>query len=161
MRVPGRYGDRCRTTTSLRPYDQNRHHPFSGPLRLRHHVLCPSDTLFRSSGPTLRACEGRRLPVHSVAASPLHTPLGDSRASQKLMSCDPVLTSQSKGVEHFHSQSYEPRGGARETYQGRHVHSEASSDCFSPTRAPKQRQVTGTGCGDFDWCGWEVPRGWG
>jgi hypothetical protein len=83
MRVPGRCGDRCRTTTSLRPYDQNRHHPFSGPLRLRHHVLCPSDTLFRSSGPTLRACEGRRLPVHNVAASAaLHTPLGDSCISE-------------------------------------------------------------------------------
>ena len=83
MRVPGRCGDRCRTTTSLRPYDQSRHHPFSGPLRLRHHVLCPSDTLFRSSGPTLRACEGRRLPVHNVAASAaLHTPLGDSCISE-------------------------------------------------------------------------------
>jgi len=114
MRVPGRCGDRCRTTTSLRPYvpmTKTGTIPFQAPSGSATMYSAPQT--LSSEVQDLR-CARARDGASLCTASPLHTLLGDSCISEA--TCDPVLTSQAKGVEHFHSQSYEPRGGARETY---------------------------------------------
>ena len=112
MRVPGRCGDRCRTTTSLRPYvpmTKTGTIPFQAPSGSATMYSAPQT--LSSEVQDLR-CARARDGASLCTASPLHTLLGDSCISEA--TCDPVLTSQAKGVEHFHSQSYEPRGGARE-----------------------------------------------
>jgi hypothetical protein len=141
MRVPGRCGDHAAPPPPSDPMTKTGtiHIPFQAPSGSATMYSAPQT--LSSEVQDLR-CARARDGASLCTASPrrLSTRRSATAASQKLH-VDPVLTSQAKGVENFPFT--------------------AKVNSFSPTRAPMQRQVTGTGCGDFDRRGWEVPRGWG
>lgn len=106
MRVPGRCGDRCRTTASLKPMTKTGtiHIPFQAPSGSATMYSAPQT--LSSEVQDLR-CARARDGASLRTASPRHlsTRRSATAASQKA-TCRPRFNfSEAKGVENFHSQS--------------------------------------------------------